>query len=136
MNTPPRLNSPTSQHEALSIPDKQSTSAQIRLLTLIDEFQRALPSQRPGADQMAEIIAKALDESPRVAMQDMTGMLSEDLGISPRMVSKVARSLGFQVVAVRAGQKVFKTLQRGNPMQRPAKGRGSFSCRALGELTG
>ncbi len=83
---------------------------------------------------MAVIIAKALDKNPRLAMQDMTGMLSEDLGISPREVSKIARSIGFHVVAVRDGQKVFKTLQRGDAVQRRLAQRKSQAVSGAGRL--
>lgn len=86
------------------------------LLEVIDNFHRSCT--KLGANQIAEIIAGSLDTNPRVAMQQMTGMLSKELGISPRRVSIIARSIGFKVVAVRDGQRVFKTLQRGDAVQR------------------
>ena len=102
------------------------------LLEVIDNFNRTCT--KLGAKQIAEIIAGSLDTNPRVAMQQMTGMLSKDLGISPREVSKIARSIGFHVVAVRDGQRVFKTLQRGNPMQRRVAQRKAQAASGAGRL--
>ena len=134
MNNSTSLDTPISQNEVHSIPDMQCNTAAIQLLKAIDEFQRALPPARPSVIQMTEIIARQLSESPRAPMQDMTGMLSKDLGISPREVSKIARSMGFQVIAVRDGQRVFKTLQRGDAVQRRVAQRKAKVASGAGRL--
>ena len=134
MNNSTSLDTPISQNEVHSIPDMQCNTAAIQLLKAIDEFQRALPPARPSVIQMAEIIARQLSECPRVAMQQMTGMLSKDLVISPREVSKIARSIGFKVVAVRDGQRVFKTLQRGDAVERRVAHRKAQATSGAGRL--
>jgi hypothetical protein len=102
------------------------------LLEDIDNFHRSCV--KPGTNQIAELIAGSLDSHPRSPMQDMTGILSKDLGISPREVSKIARSIGFKVVAVRDGQRVFKTLQRGDAVQRRLAQRKTQAASGAGRL--
>jgi hypothetical protein len=134
MNNSISLDTPIGQNEVHSIPDMQCNTPTIQLLMAIDEFQRALPPARPSVDQMAEIISRQLDESPRTPMQLMTERLAAALGISPREVSKIARSIGFDVVAVRDGQRVFKTLQRGDAVQRRLAHRKAKAASRAGRL--
>jgi hypothetical protein len=94
-------------------------SASLQLLMHIDELQRSIPMPL-NAEQIASMISEELDQHPRIEMKVTTSNLAGRLGISPRRVSIIARSIGFKVVAVRDGQRVFKTLQRGNPVQRRA----------------
>lgn len=114
-------------------PILQGMSASLRLLMDIDELQRSMPMPL-NAEQIASAISEELDQHPRIEMKITTSILAGRLGISPREVSKIARSMGFCVVAVRDGQRVFKTLQRGDALQRRVIQRKEKSASRTGRL--
>lgn len=117
MNSSSILTNHSAQSASHSPAIHEGVSASLQLLIHIDELQRSMPIPL-NAEQIASAISEELDQHPRIEMKITTSNLAGRLGISPRRVSVIARSIGFQVIAVRDGQRVFKTLQRGDAVQR------------------